>query len=375
MDSLKKIVTWCFLTEKRLFKKISYVLMILVLPLLMAGMRTGVSDGSAVMTVAVGTDGAAGSFAARLVSDIAEDDALLKFIMPGGEEECLSAVSSGKADVAWIIHENIEEELEDIAKRGKLKPVADLIVREKDMAVGFVKEVFESRIFPEFIHKVYLDSVNSISGVDIDIGDIPEKAFSSQMMKALTFEPEYIDGTKAEDEGLLLTPLRGMLAIWLVMNGFAAMIYFKRDSEFGTYDMVPLRRRYKYMFGTEAVVLFNASLIYIFAVSVLGMVTNLLYELPVLALFTLCIAGFAGLVGSLARRASALGVVIPVLTVLMIVLCPIFVDIKGFEAVRAIMPPYMYLMALHDRIYTLLLAGYAAVLLAAAWLLGRTRSN
>ncbi|MBP5159890.1 MAG: ABC transporter permease [Lachnospiraceae bacterium] len=349
--------------------------MLLLLPLLMAGMKSGASEGAGILTVAVGTDGAEGSLARRLAGEIADKSSLLGFIVKDSEEECIKAVSSGEADAAWILHADMEGELKEIAEKGKLKPVARLAVRENDLALGFVKEVFEGRIFPSFIHEVYINYLKNFPEGDLSGSGYPEEAFASQMRHALTFEPEYLDGAKSEDEGLLLTPLRGMLAIWLVMNGFAAMMYFKRDTELGAYDMVPLSKRPRYMFGTEAIVLANAGLVYIIALAVLGTLTNIGYELLTLLVFLACIAGFSALTGLLFSKASSLGVAVPALVFLMIVFCPIFVDIKGLEGLRLVMPPYMYLRAVHDSVYTLYLAGYAAVLAVIALLAGRGRRS
>ena len=50
---------------------------------------------------------------------------------------------------------------------------------------------------------------------------------------------------------------------------------------------------------------------------------------------------------------------IPIVTLMMVAFCPIFINIRRFWMVQSLMPPYLYLKALHGDGYLKYMIAYA----------------
>ena len=299
------------------------------------------------VTIGLYTPDQAGSLSDVIFQRLMKEKSILRFIRYETEEDSLKALSESLVDAVWILPENLETELEKMARKGSVKPVARVVEREDDIALVFTREVLCSRIFPELTYQVYLEFVRE----KLD-GDLPQKEelmerYDRMQWKGNLFQPEFLDGTKEAGESYFMSPIRGLLAIWLVISGFAAVMYHKQDETRGLYDAIPGRKRILYSLGLQAVVLFNGSIIYLLACRVMGIAEQLWHELGYLLLFLVMIAVFCNFIGSLFKKMESIGIMVPILTILMIAFCPIFINIRKYWMLQCVMPPYLYLKVFH----------------------------
>ena len=356
---MRRLFVWCLLTEKRLMKKISYVAMLLVMPILVLGLRQGAREEAGMVTIGLYAPAEEGSLSRELIRQFMEEKSVLRYLHYETEEEALRALEARKVDAVWIFPEHLERELERLAEKKRIQPVARVVEREDDVALVFTREVLCSRIFPEFVYRVYQSYVKEHMGENV----LTEEEFRAHYLKTLwqgnLFKAQFLDGKEETMDNYVLAPVRGLLAIWLVISGLAGILYHKMDELQGTYDGIPGRKRLRYSFGLQTVVLINGGLIYLIACRILGVFTSLGRELLLLALFLLYIACFCNLLGLLIKRLEGIGVLIPVLTLLMMAFCPIFLNVRKFWMVQAILPPYLYLKAMHGEGYVLPMVLYA----------------
>lgn len=343
---MRRIMIWCLLTEKRLLKKISYLAVLLLVPVLVLAMRQGASQESGMVTIGLYTPDEAGSLSDQVLRRLSEEKSVLRYLRYETEEEAIRALESQKVDAVWILPEHLELELEKMAKRGVVTPVATVVEREDDIALTFTREVLCSRIYPEYTYQVYREFVRQKVG-----DDAPEEAellerYERLQWKGSIFQAQYLDGSGEIEESYFLAPIRGLLAIWLMLTGFAAILYHKKDELCGVYDGIPCRKRLLYSFGLQAVVLCNGGVIFLIACGILGVLGPIWRELGLLALFLLMISVFCNLIGLLIGRIEGIGILIPVMTLLMIAFCPIFLSIRAIPWLQSLLPPYLYLGAL-----------------------------
>ena len=102
-----------------------------------------------------------------------------------------------------------------------------------------------------------------------------------------------------------------------------------------------------------------------------GTFTEWWRELPRMALLVLAAAGFSGVLCQLVRNMAVYGAMLPLLVLLSVVLCPVFVSFHGLEPLKSLLPPYFYLNGLYSGRITGYLAVYALAANAAALLLPR----
>ncbi|MBP5668893.1 MAG: ABC transporter permease [Lachnospiraceae bacterium] len=340
---MRRWMTWCLLTEKRLIKKISYVAVLLVMPFLVLGLRQGARQEAGMVSIGLYTPAEAGTLSDLVLERFMEEPSVLRFFRYRTEEEALDALKSQRVDAVWILPEDLEKDLQKLAQKKMMRPVARVIEREDDIALIFTREVLTSRIFPEYVYEVYKEFCKSRVG----LAELSEEEFLSiyhaNLWKGNLFKAQHLDGSELAEQSYVLAPIRGMLAIWLVICGLAGILYHKMDELHGVYDKIPRRKRLLYSFGLQAVVLLNGGVTYLIACKILGVFTSLWAEIAFLLLFLSCIAVFCNLIGLLVKGMEGIGVLIPVLTLLMMVFCPIFLNIRKFWMAQALLPPYLYL--------------------------------
>jgi ABC-2 type transport system permease protein len=342
---------WCLLTEKRLLKKISYIAVLLILPILVLGLQRGSTEEAGMVSIGLYTPAEEGSLSDKVLQRFLTEKSVLRFYRYQEEAEALKALNSQKVDAIWILPENLEADLERLAKRGALKPIVRVIEREDDIALTFTREVLCSKIFPEYVYAVYREHLQKRLGDRVPSEEELFAAYDRRHWKGSLLQAMYMDGSEGSKESYFLAPIRGLLVIWLVLAGFAAILYQKMDESRGVYDGIPGRKKIRYALGLQTVVLFNGGIIYLLACKILGVFTTLGWELLLLVLLQIMIALFCTAIGLLVDRIEAIGIMIPIMTLLMVALCPIFINIRRFWVIQSIMPPYLYLKALHGTNY------------------------
>ena len=169
------------------------------------------------------------------------------------------------------------------------------------------------------------------------------------------FEMRYMDLESVEDDGdsTISAPLRGTLALMLSLIAFAAALFHMHDVNSGVYELVPLRYRNILSMGCIAVPVFDGAILMLLVLIVTGNTGNIGREALNLLLFSINTVLFANIPISLLKSEERYGALIPVLMLMMMVLCPVFLLIRNSNPVRFVLPPYIYLMSGHAWQYTL----------------------
>lgn len=342
---MKMGFTWWYLTEKRLFKKPGYLLVLLLVPLLTVGMRMGSKEEAGMVTVGLCCE-EQGGLSEEIIEDMMNQPSVLRFLKYDTEEAAIRAVEAGKVSAAWIFPAKLDEKLNKMAERGRISSVIRVVEREDDISLVFTREVLCSFVYPQLAYRAYESFTGKHLEEDISKEELRD-FYRSVFVGTNLFQAVYVDGAEDGEDHYLLAPVRGMLAIWLVVSGLAAVLFYKRDERLGVYDAVPVRRRIRYAFGLQTVVLFNGGVIYLAACRLLGVLGSLWRECLMLFLFLGCIACFCVLLGLLFSRMESIGVLIPVFVIAMVVGCPVFLKLRLPWPVR-LLPPYYYLNSLHS---------------------------
>jgi ABC-2 type transport system permease protein len=181
------------------------------------------------------------------------------------------------------------------------------------------------------------------------------------------FEMGYIDSgkTEADDTSYLMMPLRGILALWLLLLSVAASMYYLEDESNGLFiwwkTRFPLVRDILYYVVIMALptVMVLLGLVYggVFVGAGRELIAIILYD------FTLII--FASILRELIGSIKGLGILTPILIMAFAILSPVFIDFKEGRAFQKICPTFHYLYCIHDEYYvkSLLLIGIILILI------------
>ena len=307
-----RFLTRYYLLNKRLFKKYSFLLILCMVPLLVGGLRLAAKEESGIARVVL------------CLPDPEDEMAVLvaEELMCEEEEEARRMVMEDEADTAWIFHTDLRESLQAAASKKRVRPVVKVVERKDSVSLILSREILGAALYPAFSYAVYEDYIRKNLRLTEISGEQIRQAYERTLVEGSLFQMAYLDGGQEEEEAFhyLQAPVRGMLAIWLVLCGLAACLYFMQDEEQGLYARTPVARRLSVSFGVCAVFVSDAALILLLACKAAGVFTVWHREVWSCALFACATLAFCTLIRLLCAGLS--GGQIFTAALLLSVVCP-----------------------------------------------------
>lgn len=378
LAKLYDIIVRGWLIQKRLLCKCSFLLLLL-LPLLFAvGLERLAKEESGIAAIALylpEDDPTAAQVRERLLGR----ESAFRYLSCATDEEAVTLVETGEADAAWLFSDEMEETLRELAKKRRVRPLVRVVERKDSVPLILAREVLSAAVYPAFSYAVYESYVTQDLGFTELTDETIRQTYESVAVTGSLFEPVYADGSSVEtaDLSYVRAPLRGILAIWLVFLGLAAVLLFMQDEERGVYGRLSGAGRFLAFYGAGGVFVLDGTVILLLCCKLGGVFTNLLREVACAAVFACCVLAFANLLRLLCRTPRWIGVVLLPLGAVMFALCPIFLDLQYFRAGKRLLPPWYYLQSIHNTRYLYEMAVYAVllVLVGAVWQRARDRRS
>lgn len=352
-----------WLIQKRLLGKYSFLLL-LVLPLLFAaGLGRLAKEESGIAAIALylpENDPTAEQVGERLLGR----ESVFRFLPCTSKEAAVELVETGEADAAWLFSDDMEEELRELARKRRVRPLVQVVERRDSVPLILAREVLSAAVYPSFSYAVYENYVVDELGLTELDKETIRRTYESVAVSGSLFQMVYPDGStgETEDFNYVQAPLRGILAIWLTFLGFAAALFFMQDEERGVYGRLSGIGRSLAFYGVGAVFLLDGTVILLLCCRLGGVFTNLLREVVCAAVFACCVLAFSNLLRLLCRTPRWIGMLFLPLGAAMLALCPVFFELQYFRAGKLLLPPRYYLYAVHNDRYLYGMAVYAAVL-------------
>lgn len=354
---MKKMFLWLWLLTKRLYKKPAFLAILVLIPVLTFCYQAATQGESGVMTIAIAQEGQ-DPLAQTIMDDLVGSSQLFSYRICDSDVQAQLLVSTGKADAAWIFPENMEEKMAAFLE----DPDADnalvrVVQREENVAHMLTRERLGGAVYRQLFARVYLQYIRQqFPQMDQVSDEELMEYYDSTHMDGQLFSFESITGDAAPQVHYLLSPIRGILGILVVLCGMAAAMYYKKDSVLGTFGWIPQRLRPATELGCQMVAVVNVSLVSFVTLLVTGLHGNVLLELALLVLYSLCVAVFCMLLRSLVGSVRALGALMPLLVVIMLLVCPVLVDMAKLRLVQLLLPPTYYLNGVYNPMYLLYMA-------------------
>lgn len=375
---MRRIGTGFWLLNKRLFKTYSFVLILCLVPLLVAGFKLGAEADSGVARILLYLPNQEDELALRTADRLMEGNGVLYYELCDSEEEGRRAVESFRADALWVFPENMEEALTAAVSQGMggKNHTVEVVQREDDVRMLFTRQILCAELYPAFSYEMYTDFVRRQCGLPDVTDEELQQAYNSTLVEGNLFRMEYLDGMPAEeDSSYLMAPIRGILALWLVLCGFAGVMYYMQDEGRGMFAGLPVKGEICWALGVQGVLLFDAVAVMLAALKIAGVFTTWGREIAAAVLFACCVLLFCNLLRLLCRRMELLGGCIPLVLTGMLVFCPVFLDVKGPKPLQYLLPPYYYLKSIHAPFYLGGMACYSVILALVCLLLWGRRGS
>ena len=102
---MKRLWMWFLLLNKRLYRKVTFLGLMLMIPVLVLSFYSAAGQSGGIVTIALAQEDAADATAGALISELMSDSRVIQFYKTT-PQEALELVKTGKADSPWIFPEN-----------------------------------------------------------------------------------------------------------------------------------------------------------------------------------------------------------------------------------------------------------------------------
>ena len=361
---MKKLFTWLYLLTKRLYKKPTFLVILLLIPLLSFGYSAMTEGNSGMMTVALATEEET-ALTEDIFTGLKGESQLIQYRVCSSPTEARLLVETGKADAAWVFGKDLESRMERFSKNPcKENAFVEVLQREENVALMLSRERLSGIVYPYLAKSFYLHYIReNVPDMDHVSDKTLLEYFDGTNMEGQLFSYDH-DVSAAATVHYLMAPVRGLLAIVIALCGMAAAMYYIKDQKSGTFAWVPQRKSLIPEFGCQVVSVFNISLVALVALLLTGLAKAIYLEILVLILYTLCVATFSMMLRALFGSIKFLGSLLPLLVVAMILICPVFFDLGVLRIAQFALPPTYYVNSVYNPMYLLYMVLYTLLNLA-----------
>ena len=255
------------------------------------------------------------------------------------------AVRSGRADAAWIFAPDLDAGFTAFARYGSGRLIT-VTEREDNVFLMLSREKLYAALYPELSFALFRNYLVNEQGADglteAELRDYYDSGFSKEELIRFT----YVDGTEIESDGrYLAAPLRGILALLLLLCGLASGMYCYREEREESFVWLSGLKRRLLPLLCHLTAMVPAALAILAALYLGGLWLGLRREALMLLLYLPCCALFCEILRCLSPREEHYGALIPILAVAVLVLCPVFVSLPFRLPFRDLLPVTWYLKA------------------------------
>ena len=361
---MKRLLLWFLMLNKRLYKKITYLGILLLIPLMVFVFSIAAQEPSGIATIIIGREDPNDPVTAGIVEQL-KSEAIVLSIQEAAPNQALEQVKAGKADAAWIFPADMQGKLRAfVNEEDNSTEFIKVVEREQTVVLRLAREKLSGAVFERVAKMMYLDKVRDNLP---EMKDKPDQEILAYMDKTGVtgelFAFYDIYGNVREESGnYLTTPLRGMLAILATISAVVTAMYYQKDQERGIFALLPERTRIFGELGYQMISSVNILAFVMIALFSAGLNVALWHELVLFILFSLCCALFGMAVRTVFGGGRILAVLIPILALVMFVVCPVFFDIAELQKIQLLFPPTYYVTGAYNYMYLLYMVLYSLVL-------------
>lgn len=385
---MKKSITFMLLFAKRLLKKPSFVIILLLMPVMVLFLAKVIEKDTETIRAALYCEDGDARIE-QVIDTLVDTDRTVSFYRVDSADEAKREVLTGHAECAFVFKTGLYQALLDDKAENMIVIYRSNKTTLDDMAKEFVfsdlyKAYGYDRLADFLVREKFWEKNPTPERTQAE--EYLKKQFEMYMQEGGAFEVVYTDrgqektGTSDDlknDRSYLLRPIRGILALFVMLAALAGAIFRALDEKEGvyatmSYDVKP--------FINMVVVFIPALLAGIVAILSLylgGIGENPGMEILGMLVYVILLTGFANLLRAVFAKAVILCSILPMVTVISLIGCNIFFDVsvwvKSLKAIRYILPPHYFLEKVTDLAGLGLCLGLGIALLAAGFVTDRIK--
>lgn len=364
------IFKWFLMLNKRLYKKVTFVVLMALIPLCVLILMFAAKQESGFVKVVLAQYDNSDPISSSIVSELMGEQSLILFAQADTPEKALAMVESGQADAAWIFPADLQQNIRDFSAEGSSqKPFVSVVEREQTVFTRLAREKLSSALFQYCARARYISySLKNVSGLEGFSDDALMVYYDEINISRDLFAFDNEDENGTAQASYLIAPVRGLLSVLICLSGAAAALLYMQDEKKGMFALVKETQRPMVAFACLLIALLNISAVALVSLFVTGLTGGILTELLGIVMYAVCCALFCLLLKDLLCSIRLYSVILPLLAIAMCAICPVFFEFKGLGMATHLFPPTYYIHLLHDRRYLLYMPLYALALTALLFL-------
>lgn len=373
---MKQYLKWLWFLNKRLYKKGTFVVLLLLIPLLTLFFSLFAKQSSGFAHIALAADGD-DPIARAVIDELLESSEFIRFTECATTEEAARMVRRGDADGAWLFPADLTERIGAFSKTSsRWEPALTVVEREETIPLRLSHEKLSCALYKYCSRSLYVDFVR---GALPELDGVTEEDLLSYYddfrveISLFAYESANSSGQMVETNGYLLAPVRGLLSVVAVLAGLAAALFFMRDEQKGNYSFLPYSKKPFAAFACGVIAVLNLAVVMLLSLYAAGLDVSPLREVGALLLFAVSGCLFGMLLQQITGSIRVMCALLPLLAVVMIAVCPIFFNLKALEPLQLFFPPTYYIRSVYRNEYFLYTALYCLGMAALYALLRRLR--
>lgn len=351
---MKQFFLYYGLLTKRFLKKKSYIFILCMIPLLCLGIKMVSERDSGVLKIILCAENENDKAVNDLIHRIMENKSVIHFEAAEDVKVAKEAVKNNQADAAWIFVEEYEERIKTFAEdKVTEEPAVIVYEQEENIVLQLARMKLFGIIYPDVAYAVYEDFVEKevLEGEDISEEELKE-IYDSLHVEGNLFCLENSEAENYDGENSYITaPLRGMLALLIMLCALAAVMFYFQDKEQGMFEATQRKKADKLLYVYEAAALVLPAIAVIISLYIMKNAGDFPWECLIMTVYIADCAMACILLKKILRTPKVLGGCIPFIMLSLFVLCPVFLSVKSLRAIQILLPPYYYLNAVHNTEY------------------------
>lgn len=361
---MKCMSVWFLLSCKRYLKKVSFLLILLVLPAAAFLVRRLEREEGQEVRIAVCVEDGEESktkdypLETELVEILTEEEqnegeGLFRFYKCGGEEEVKDQVASRQAECGYVISRDLRRKLD----RGDYRRCIRVYSAPSTVLSSLSTEVVFASLMKLYGREIFLDYVmetevlrgieipeetvkgpealmNTTEGFDFETlaGELYDKWMNNG--STFRFEYHYGNGTGTNKDGgrenVRIFPVRGIVAVYLFLTGLYSAVMLGSDEKKGMFVPLPPGKRGVCRLAVLAAPVFLGAVSAFGALATGGCLQGVVREVLVMIFYGAAVCVFSYGVKILGRKPQVVCCLIPLFFVGSLLFTPVLVDIRQF---------------------------------------------
>ncbi len=318
---------------KRLLNKVSFILILCLLPVLSLGLKYLLKD--AAITIRVGLyNEDNGSSADYIIHRLSKNPEGITFREFSSKDEMLDSVRTRKYECGFVFSEDFSERLSE----GDTTETIQLFVSPGTAAGSIAAEYVYSEIFTLYAFEEFMEFIGTrtyLSFSPNELSSLRERlqpVYSEYLNSDKTFSFEYktpagiIKDTSIMLPDYILGSASGIAALFIMLGSFAGTVHLYRDSRKGIFYALPARTRTLCKLADIFSGAFLTALSGLLTITICNGLETLPGTLIHLPVYTVICTIYCYLLYKLLPDVRIFSAVMPILIMGSIIFCPIFID-------------------------------------------------